>query len=116
MKKRFRLTVIELWLILILLGSLILTLWPQFKVVKEAQYRQECVANLISIMMAIRLYEAREGGEYKDYTIKGLVDKGYLSEEFYCPATGAYYRVDPDLDLAFCPSGRPGHSWPTYEQ
>jgi len=115
LKKRLRLTVIELWLLLIMLGSIILTIWPQLEVVKEARYKQECVANLLSIIMAIRLYEAKEGVEYNDRTIKGLVSKGYLSEELICPATNAYYRIDPEDDLAFCPSGRPGHRWPLQE-
>jgi uncharacterized protein YbaR (Trm112 family) len=115
LKKRFQITVIELWLLLIMLGSVILTLWPQLEVVKESRYRQECVANLIGIMMAIRMYEAKEGVEYTDHTIRGLVDKGYLSEELCCPASGAYYRIDPEIDLAFCPSGRPGHNWPVEE-
>lgn len=112
MKKRFRLTIIELWLVFIMIGALILTLWPHLEVVKEAQYQQECVANLITIAMAIRLYEAREGAEYKDMTIKTLVAKGYLTEELFCPASSAYYRIDPHLDLAFCPCGRKGHDWP----
>lgn len=112
MRKIFRLTVIELWILFIMIGAIVLTIWPQLEVVKAAQSRQECVANLISIMMAIRLYEAREGVEYTDFTTKGLIEKGYLTEEFFCPATGAYYRIDPELDLAFCPSGRSGHSWP----
>lgn len=115
MKKRFRLTVIELWLLLIMLGSIILTIWPQVEVVKEARYKQECVANLLSIMMAIRLYEAKEGVEYTGSATKGLVNKGYLTEELFCPATNAYYRVDPDIDLAFCLSGRSGHEWPVEE-
>jgi len=98
-----------------MLGSIILTLWPQLEVVKEARYRQECVANLLGIMMAIRLYEGKEGIEYDDHTIKGLVNKGYLSEELVCPATGACYRIDPEPGLASCPSGRPGHIWPPEE-
>lgn len=74
------------------------------------------MANLITIMMAIRLYEAKEGIEYREYTTRGLVKAGYLPEELTCPASGAYYRVDPDLDIAFCPSGIPGHSWPSQEE
>lgn len=115
MKKRLRLTVIELWLLLIMLGSIILTIWPQLEVVKEARDKQECKANLLSIIIAIRLYEAKEGVDYNDRTIKGLVSKGYLSEELVCPATGAYYRIDPENDMAFCPSNRPGHRWPAQE-
>jgi hypothetical protein len=112
MKKRFRLTIIELWLLLIMFGAVILTVWPQLEIVKASQYKQECVANLISIMMAVRLYEAKEEVAYKQYTAKELVTKGYLSQELYCPASGVSYKIDPDVDLAICPSGRPGHSWP----
>lgn len=115
MKKRFRLTVIEAWILLIMLGSIILTIWPQIEIVKEAQYRQECVANLISIMIATRLYEVREGGRYSEKSTRVLVEKGYLSEEFFCPAAGVYYRIDPETGLVLCPSGRSGHTWPTSE-
>lgn len=115
MRKRFRLTVIEIWLLLIMLGSIILTIWPQLQGVRESQYRQECIANMISVTMAIRLYEAKEGLEYRESTIKGLVEKGYLSEDLFCPATNAYYRIDPKNGLVSCPSGRPGHSWPPEE-
>jgi prepilin-type N-terminal cleavage/methylation domain-containing protein len=90
-------TILELLVVVLIIGALMFVLNPIVKHLQFVVKQQNCMDNLKSISLALRIY-ALENEHKGPEQIEVLVDKGYIKEETLCQS----WEPAENLCLATC--------------